>query len=106
MEYKVVRVPNCAHDSVQLIKAKAIANQVRLPQEVLSPKVCPLCTGTMEGVEATLRLGYHKCMNCGYSQPTIKVEQIRADIGPTLAALGIGALFALGIASLAYLISR
>ena len=106
MEYKVVRVPSCAHDSVQLIRGRAIANQARLPQEVLSPKMCPLCGGLMEGVEATIRVGYHKCTDCGYGQPSFQVERVKANLGSTIASLGIGVLFALGIASIAYLISQ
>lgn len=106
MEYKAVRVPNCAHDSVQVIRAKAIANQAKLPREVLTPQVCPLCGGTMQGIEATVRLGYRKCAACGYGQPIFQVERIQADLGSTIASLGIGVLFALGIASIAYLISQ
>ena len=107
MEYKVVRVPNCAHDSVQIIKAQAIANHVReLPREVFAPEVCPLCGNAMQGIEATVRLGYRKCANCGYGQPIFQLEQIRADMGPTLADLGKGALMALGIAALAYLVGK
>lgn len=107
MEYKVVRVPNYTHDSIQVIKAQAIANHVnKLPPEVLNPEVCPLCGGTMQGIEATVRVGYHKCANCGYGQPVFQVEQVEADAGPALADLGRGVLMALGIAALAYLVGR
>jgi len=105
MEYKVMRVPNYANDSMQVIKAQAIANRVKkLPSGVLNPKECPLCGGKMQGIEATMRVGYRKCTNCGYGQPIFQPEQVSVDSGSTLADLGKGALMALGIAALAYLI--
>jgi tRNA(Ile2) C34 agmatinyltransferase TiaS len=92
---------------VQVLKAQAIANHVKkLPLEVLSPKECPLCGGTMQEIEATVRVGYHKCANCGYGQPVFQAEQVQANLESTIASLGIGILFALGIAAIAYLVSQ
>jgi hypothetical protein len=102
MEYRVVRIPNYAYESAPVIKASAIANHARLPQEVVNPQSCPLCGGAMEGVEATVRVGYRRCTNCGYGQPVFQVERLQADFTD----LGKGVLFALGIAALAYLIGQ
>jgi ferredoxin-like protein FixX len=100
MDYKVVRVPDYTYRSVPLVKAKAIENYAKLPEEVLNPEVCPLCGGPMEGVEATIRVGYHRCVKCGYGQPVFQVEEVQANF----ADVGKGILFALGIAALAYLV--
>ena len=104
MEYKVMRIPKYTYDSVPIVQAKAIASRAESLREVLSPKKCPICGKPMEGIEATVKIGYHKCTNCGYGQPNFQLEQVKADIGPALANLGKGALIALGIAALAYLV--
>ena len=104
MDYEGVRIPKYTYDSVPIVKAKAIVNQANLPREVFAPEVCPLCGDAMEGIEATVKIGYHKCTNCGYGQPNFQLEQVKVDIGPALANLGKGALIALGIAALAYLV--
>lgn len=104
MDYEGVRIPKYTYDSVPIVKAKAIANQANLPRQVLAPEVCPLCSGAMQGIEATVRLGYRSCASCGYGQPIFQLEHARADVGPALADLGKGALIALGIAALAYLV--
>ncbi len=102
-----MRVPNYADDSVQVIRAQAIANHVKtLPPKVLNPTKCPLCGGTMQGIDAKVRVGYRKCEDCGYGQPIFQLEQVNVDTGSALADLGKGALMALGIAALAYLIGR
>lgn len=106
MEYKAAQIPRCAYDSLPIVKAGAIANKLILPKEVLSPEKCPICSEPMEEIEATVKVGYRKCASCGYGQPTFQLKQVRADVGPALADLGKGALIALGIAALAYLVSR
>lgn len=106
MDYKVVRIPKYMYDSIPIVKARAVVNQAKLPQEILAPKTCPICGGAMEGIEATVRVGYRRCTGCGYGQPAIQLKEIKADLGPTLAGFGIGTLVGLGIASLAYLISQ
>ena len=99
MDYEGVRIPKHTYDSTPIVKAKAITNQANLPREILSPKICPLCSGTMQGV-ANVKIEYRKCTNCVYGQPILQVKQTNADVVPLLAALGKGALMALGIAAL------
>ncbi len=106
MEYEGVRIPRYAYDSLPIVKARAIANKGRLPEEVLSPQKCPLCGGKMQGTGAPVKLEYHECASCGYGQPIFNLEQVKTDMGPALADLGKGAFMALGIAALAYLVGK
>ncbi len=106
MEYKAAQIPRCSYDSLSIVKAGAIANKVRLPKEILNPKECPICNKPIEEIEVTVKIGYRKCGSCGYEQPIFNLGQVKADVGPALADLGKGALIALGIAALAYLVSR
>lgn len=102
----MVRIPKHVYDSASLVKTNVIANHTTLPKELLNPRVCPLCRGQMEAIEATVRVGYRKCTRCSYTQPVIQLEHIRADLGVTIADVGKATLVGLGIAALAYLISR
>ena len=99
-KYEAIRIPKFAYDSLPIVKAKAIQNQAAFPRELLAPQECPLCH---KPLEKTMD-GYVKCENCGYGQPTINLS--KADIGPELADLGKGALLALCVASLAYLVGQ
>jgi hypothetical protein len=60
----------------------------------------------MQGIEPPVRVEYRKCVSCGYGQPVFQPEKIKSEVGPELADLGKGALMALGIAALAYLVGQ
>jgi len=71
--YKSIKVPKWVYDNSKqvalAISRKGIEN---IPEEVLSPEVCPICKSKMRKVE--LKYLYKKCPHCGYTQQDFKAS--------------------------------
>ena len=97
LQYSMVRVPKSHKKAAQLVRTKLIEARIkgRLPQvveEVLDPHVCPVC-GSRKLTE--VRYEYICCDNCGAQKH--KVEMQSNSLEGFLKAVGIGALFGLGL---------
>lgn len=66
-EYKSIKVPRWVHENSKqvslILSRKGVKN---LPEEVLSPKYCPICKTEMEDLK--LKYLYKRCPRCGYIQ--------------------------------------
>ena len=96
-------------DEAELTKAKILTNWKRLerlPTELLKPQRCPICNGKMEGLEVTTRMSYYECVDCGFKQPSLDIKTAGTDVASLAAALGLGALFGLGLAALLHLLAQ
>lgn len=107
MEYKSTKIPRYVFDGVELAKAKILTERTKqLPPEVFMPNQCPICGGKMQKLDVQARVTYQACNECGYKQPSIDISAKGTDVTSLVAALGLGTLFGLGIASLLYLLSQ
>jgi len=107
VEYRSTKLPRYIFDEAELVRAKILTEGGRrLPREVLMPEKCPICGGKMRGLEVRARVSYYVCDRCGYKQPGLDISAKGTDVSALAAALGIGTLIGLGIAALAYLLSR
>jgi predicted RNA-binding Zn-ribbon protein involved in translation (DUF1610 family) len=110
LKYKSTKMPADVMDEAELVRAKILTNikqfNENLPQEIKNPTICPLCKNKLESFEVRVAVKYYRCSKCGYKQPGIDLQASGDDISSLAAALGIGVLAGLGIASLLYLLSK
>lgn len=93
-QYKSIKVPQWVYENLEQAKLTiARKGTESLPQEVLSPECCPICTSAMEKLE--LKYSYKKCPHCGYMQQDFKASSnfLKGALIGGSVGLGLSLLF-------------
>jgi hypothetical protein len=94
VQYKTVKVPEWAYNNALAMRGQIIRHGIEvLPEPIREPQKCPSCGG--EVTRTSIGFEHVVCAaGCGFEQQTVEAS------GNTLKAIGIGALFGIGLTAL------
>ena len=95
-DFRSIKVPKWVYDNLEEGKLRLSRKGLEaLPQEILSPKKCPVCGGKMKAAESGSGKEFLECAKCGYVQQKFSTDSTGAFIGGVVVGLGLAALIAM-----------
>ena len=91
-EYKSIKIPKWVYDNWQECQLRLSRKGLgSLPEDILSPSVCPICQEDLEIRESKKKV-YLVCSHCGYAQQQLGKAAAESGLGGIAMGLGLGLL--------------